>query len=226
MQAVTLFLAAPATGLLAPFVEARMNGNQGTFFWLMGAIGLGAALAAMTVRSVPAYYPRHHLIPLSLMLAAIFMLIFTLTRVPWVGFLVLVGMGFFWLLGLNSANAAMQLLAEDASRGRVLSVMMLCTQGLSPLGHLFAAGLANFMGPEWVMRWMEGALVLSAFGFLLWREPAIDAMNRREAPRLKVGLLRNVWEAVTAQSHWPVPEAVRDEVAREGGAVRTGERHG
>jgi predicted MFS family arabinose efflux permease len=212
MLGITQFLAAPAQGLLAPYVQQRMNGRSDAFGWMLGAIGLGALLGAMMIRRVPAYYPRHHLIPLATCVAGIAMLLFTFARQPWVGFVVLVGMGFFWMLALNSSNAAMQLLAEDESRGRVMSVMLLCNTGCLPLGHLCAAGLASMMGPEWVMRVMEGTLVVTAAGFLLKREPAIDAMQRQQE---KLGWWQGIWEAVTAQSHRPVPAPVRQEVAQE-----------
>jgi hypothetical protein len=39
--------------------------------------------------------------------------------------IILVGSGCFWLLSLNPSNTANQLLATDANRGRVLSVMLL-----------------------------------------------------------------------------------------------------
>jgi MFS family permease len=214
MLGVTQFLAAPAQGLLAPYVQQRMNGGSDAFGWMLGAIGLGALIGAMVIRRVPAYYPRHHLIPLATCVAAVAMFLFTFARSPWVGFLALVGMGFFWMLALNSTNAAMQLLAEDESRGRVMSVMLLCNTGCLPLGHLCAAGLASVMGTQWVMRVMEGALVLAAAGFLLWREPAIDAMQRQKE---NLGWWKGLWEAVTAQSHRPVPAPVREEVAREEG---------
>ena len=143
---------APATGLLSPYVTQRMNAQSNAFGWLLGAIGIGAILAALIIRRVPAYYPRHHLIPLATMLAGTMEAsAFTWTRHPWEWFLlVLIVMGFFLdALHELSTNAAMQLLAADESRGRVMSVMLLCNTGFLPLGHFAAAWLASQMSIEW-----------------------------------------------------------------------------
>ena len=117
------------------------------------------------------------------------------------------------MLSLNSANAANQLLATDDNRGRVLSVMLLCNQGIMPLGHLFAAFLTHWLTPQWVIRSMVGTLLLVTLYFLMKREPAIDAMGRRNRP--SAGFLQAFWEAITAQSHRPLPQPLREDLASE-----------
>jgi len=116
-----------------------------------------------------------------------------------VGILVVSGM--FWLLSLNPSNTANQLLATDANRGRVLSVMLLAQQGGMPLGHLCAGFLTHYMSPSWVLRLMLGVLLVVMTGFVFQREPAIDNMKRR--PLRKLGLRATIWEAITAYSHHP-----------------------
>ena len=130
--------------------------------------------------------------------------------------------GLFWMLSLNSANAANQLLATNENRGRVLSVMLLCNQGFMPLGHLFAALLTRWLSPQWVIRSMVGTLLMIMLYFLMKREPAIDAMLPRP-PRV-TGVWQAVYEAITAQSHRPVPQPIREELAGEKSAE--GERMG
>src|SRR5439155_23475012 len=60
--------------------------------------------------------------------------------------------GTCWLLSLNPSNTANQLLATDANRGRILSIMLLAQQGGMPLGHLFAGFLTHYMSPPWVRK--------------------------------------------------------------------------
>jgi MFS family permease len=107
----------------------------------------------------------------------------------------------FWLMSLNPSNTANQLLATDANRGRVLSVMLLAQQGGMPLGHLLAGGLTHYMSPPWVLRLMLGTLFVLMVVFLFMREPAIDKMARRQVRKLT--LRETIWEAVTAHSHHP-----------------------
>ena len=223
MLAAFTFLAAPVQGLLAVYVQEIMHGDSRLYGIMLGAIGLGALCGALIIGKIPAYYPRHHLIPLAMSFGACFILGFTMSAIPWLCFIMLVGTGFFWMLGINSSNAAAQLLAGDENRGRIMSVILLCIQGFMPLGHLFASALSHVMSPAWIIRSMVGLLLVIALGFLLRREPAIDAMEPRG-----IGLRwwEGLWEALTAQSHRPVPAGLRTNLADEGAGVPETPRNG
>jgi MFS family permease len=223
MLAAFTFLAAPVQGLLAVYVQEIMHGDSRLYGTMLGAIGLGALCGALIIGKIPAYYPRHHLIPLAMAIGSCFILAFTLSAVPWVCFAALVGVGFFWMLSINSSNAAAQLLAGDENRGRIMSVILLCIQGFMPLGHLFASALAHFVGPAWIIRGMVSVLLVIALGFLIKREPAIDAMEKRGT---KLTWYQGLWEALTAQSHRPVPAVVRTELADESATMPDTPRNG
>ena len=217
MLGLFMFLAAPLQGLLAVYVQQVLRGESRLYGILLGAIGLGAFCGALTIGRIPSYYPRHHLIPVGMCLTCVFMLVFTFAHSAAVAFPILVAVGYFWMISLNSTNAANQLLATEQNRGRVLSVMLLFTQGATPLGHLAAAGMTHLMSPPHVIRAMVGALLVVCVGFLAWREPAIDEMPPQPAqPESFLGAL---WEGLTAQSHRPVPQALRTEIAGESAAA-------
>ncbi|HVT83485.1 MAG TPA: MFS transporter, partial [Phycisphaerae bacterium] len=213
MLVIYMFLSAPMQGLLAVNVQQSLGGDSRLYGIMLGGIGFGALMGALVIGKVPDHYPRHHLIPLAMCFACAFMLVFSLATTAWLAWPIIVCVGFFWMLSLNSANAANQLLATDENRGRVLSVMLLCNQGFMPLGHLFAAFLTKWMSPQWVLRSMVSGLLVVMIYFLMKREPAIDAMTPRP-PRAE-GMWQAVWEAVTAQSHRPVPAGVQEEIAEE-----------
>jgi predicted MFS family arabinose efflux permease len=207
-----MFLAAPLQGLLAVYVEQTLHGSPSLYGILLGAIGGGAFLGALTISRVPTYYPRHHLIPLAMSIAALGILAFTFTTNPYACFAILLFVGYFWMLSLNSSNAANQLLATDDNRNRVMSVMLLCNQGGAPLGHLFAAALTHLMSPPNVIRVMVSVLFVAALYFLMRREPAIDSMQRRSLP--PIGIWNSIIEAITAQSHRAIPEPLREKLAQ------------
>jgi hypothetical protein len=139
-------------------------------------------------------------------------LLFSLSTAPVLSLIILVASGTFWLLSLNPSNTANQLLATDANRGRVLSIMLLAQQGGTPLGHLFAGFLTHYMSPPWVLRLMLGTLLVVTVVFLFVREPAIDNLPRRNLGKLT--LRGAIWEAVTAHTHHPAYPA---EIAVSGG---------
>ncbi len=201
MSLIFMFLSAPLQGLLPVFAQSVLHGGPALFGLMLSAIGLGSICGAFILSSLPSYYPRHHLIPLAMCIFCAVGLLFSLSKIPALSLVILVVCGTFWLLSLNPTNTANQLLATDANRGRVLSVMLLAQQGGMPLGHLFAGYLTHFMTPQWVLRVMLGALLLVMVAFLFEREPAIDNMQRR--PVEKKGLGGTIWEAITAYSHHP-----------------------
>jgi len=201
MGVIFMFLAAPLQGLLPVFAQSVLKGGPGLFGLMLSAIGLGSILGAFLLSCIPAYYPRHHLIPLAMCVFAAIGLLFSLSTTPALSLSILVASGCFWLLSLNPSNTANQLLATDANRGRVLSVMLLAQQGGMPLGHLFAGFLTHYMSPPWVLRLMLGTLLVVMVAFLFVREPAIDAMPRRKSGKLT--FWGNFWEAITAHSHRP-----------------------
>jgi len=201
MSLVFMFLAAPVQGLLPVFAQSVLKGGPALFGFMLSAIGLGSILGAFVLSLIPSYYPRHHLIPLAMFAFAATGLLFSLSTTPALSLIILVASGTFWLLSLNPSSTANQLLATDANRGRVLSVMLLAQQGGMPLGHLCAGLLTHYMSPPWVLRFMLGTLLLVTVVFLFMREPAIDSMPRRDLGKLT--LWGNFWEAVTAHSHRP-----------------------
>jgi hypothetical protein len=67
---------------------------------------------------------------------------------------------------------------------------------------------------------MLGTLLIVTLGFLFVREPAIDAMPRRNLGKLT--FLGNFWEAITAHSHrpdYPAEIAVSSERERTSGLI-------
>jgi MFS family permease len=217
MSLIFMFLSAPVQGLLPVFAQSVLKGGPTLFGLMLSAIGLGSIIGAFVLSSIPSYYPRHHLIPLAMCTFAAVGLLFSLSKTPAISLGILVVCGTFWLLSLNPSNTANQLLATDANRGRVLSVMLLAQQGGMPLGHLFAGFLTHYMSPPWVLRVMLGTLFIVMTVFVFQREPAIDSMKRRT--RAKLGLRATIWEAITAHSHhpdYPAEIAVQSEKENRG----------
>jgi MFS family permease len=201
MGVIFMFLAAPLQGLLPVFAQSVLKGGPTLFGLMLSAIGLGSILGAFLLSYIPSYYPRHHLIPLAMCAFSVVGLIFSLSTKPALSLIILVASGACWLLTLNPSNTANQLLATDANRGRVLSIMLLAQQGGMPLGHLFAGFLTHYLSAPWVLRLMLGALLVVTVIFLFVREPAIDNLPRRNSGKLT--LCETFWEAITAHSHHP-----------------------
>ncbi len=89
MGVIFMFLAAPLQGLLPVFAQSVLKGGPGLFGLMLSAIGLGSILGAFLLSCIPAYYPRHHLIPLAMCVFAAIGLLFSLSTTPGLSLIIL-----------------------------------------------------------------------------------------------------------------------------------------
>ena len=192
-------LAAPVQGLLPAMADQVLHVGAHGYGVLLSCLGAGAIAGALTLSRLPRSYPRHHLIPLSMLGFALCALVYGGSRWPLLSGAALAIGGVFWVWSLASSSTAMQLLVPEGLRGRAMSVLALATTGPLPLGHLLGGGVASAFGIRSGVLVSCGALA----AFSVWsahvREPAIDAMELPPPPAR--GLRAAVWEALTAASH-------------------------
>ena len=192
-------LAAPVQGLLPAMADSVLHVGAHGYGFLLSSLGAGAILGALTLARLPAGYPRHHLIPISMLAFSLCALVYAVS--PWpllCGAALFVG-GVFWVWSLASSSTAMQLLVPENLRGRAMSVLALATTGPLPLGHLLGGSIASGLGIRAGVLLTAGALALFSAWSAWAREPAIDAMEIRG---IQVRNLREaLWEALTAASH-------------------------
>src|SRR5207237_3181165 len=113
---------------------------------LLSCLGAGAIFGALTLARLPRSYPRHHLIPLSMLAFSLCAMTYASSRWPLLsGAALLVG-GVFWVWSFASSSTAMQLLVPDHLRGRAMSVLALATTGPLPFGHLLGGWIAHTLG--------------------------------------------------------------------------------
>jgi MFS family permease len=168
--------------VVLPLFATEVLGVGATGFgFLSAATGVGALLAALwlawgnqqpTIQSVligtlvfgalEAVFAFSHLYPLSLAL--------------------MVGVGFAESAFAAQAMTALQTLAPDDLRGRVISVQVLFFDGSLPLGYLLMGWLSGLYGPSGAL--LIGAVLslLTAGAGWIWRAPA--ERNAAELARL------------------------------------------
>ena len=191
--------AAPVQGLLPAMADSVLHVGAHGYGVLLSCLGAGAICGALTLSRLPRAYPRHHLIPLSMLAFSLCAMIYASARWPQLAAAALGVGGVFWVWSLASSSTAMQLLVPEELRGRAMSVLALATTGPLPIGHLLGGAMAHALGIRAGV--LLSASVLAVFSaWSLWRrEPGIDSMRPRG---LEVrGLRGAVWEALTASSH-------------------------
>lgn len=215
-------LAGPLLRMLPLFVSEVYHLTESVYGMLLSLMGVGAVVGAASLKFVPRWYPRHHLIPLSLTGLGFSTAAFAASPSAALGAPSILVMGFFWVWSFNAGITAMQLLVDDAMRGRALSVTNTAVFGAMPIGSLAASLLgesaAAWITPDIASRSGVAAQIgVGALGMLLglagmitltFREPEIDPPSPGEPsiPR-RAGLGRGI----TASAHRPA----RRDLARE-----------
>jgi MFS family permease len=192
-------LAAPVQGLLPAMADSVLQVGARGYGALLSSLGAGAILGALTLAWLPRRYPRHHLIPLSMLGFSLCAMIYASARWPLLAGAALFVGGIFWVWSLASSSTAMQLLVPEELRGRAMSVLALATTGPLPLGHVIGGALAHAFGIRAGVLLTAGGLALFSAWSVWAREPGIDAMEQRDF-QIR-GLRASIWEALTASSH-------------------------
>ncbi len=184
---ISLFsmLSTPMLRYLPLLVSEVYHEHEDDFGALLGMMGGGAVLGGILMRYVPAWYPRHHLVPVSITLGGLSLVALGLSTNLVTAMISMVVVGIFWMWAFNSAMGALQLLLDDRLRGRVLSICNVISFGSMPLGSFIAAGATDFakpyVGHAWALQWgiLVPAIALTLVGLwmLRYRTPEIDGLK-------------------------------------------------
>jgi MFS family permease len=189
--------------------------HSGAYGFLLAMMGLGAVTGVGLVRFIPKWYPKHHMIPVSILGGGIFITLFASTTNYYLACVTLFFGGIFWLWSFNSAFAAMQILVPDAMRGRVMAIVNVAVFGSMAIGPLLTgklgsglnAGSAHIdagLGIQIGVAATGAALTLAALVMLIWRTPEVDGLKPGDPGYdRRPGLIRGI----TGSVHRPEREA-------------------
>lgn len=192
--------------------EALRDLKSTDFGLLLAFMGAGAVLGALTIRRVPPWYPRHHLIPLSVLMGGITVALTSMAPSLWWAAGPMVACGLFWMWTFNSSFAALQLLVEDRMRGRVMAISNVISFGAMPVGAIMCAVIGELasgrrgdgFGTQVGMVTLGVILAAGGIVMLIWRTPEVDGMPR--SGRGRRGVHGELIEGVLASAHRPPHE--------------------
>ncbi len=162
---VSLFGMAYAT-LFPDWAVVVLHGDATTNGLLQSARGLGALLGALMIASLGRFKWKGKLLVLGTLLFPILLVIFAEISSLWLSLLVLVFVGWAFMLVMNMANTLVQTQVTEALRGRVMGVYSLVFFGFMPIGALGAGATAEIIGaPQAVL---VGAAISLAFAVALY----------------------------------------------------------
>lgn len=214
-QVLLSFLAAPLVRMLSLYVidvyGLSKSDAQAAGGTLLAVQGIGAVVGGLSLRLVPPWYPKHHFMPLSVALLGVSMTVFSLTTTLWTGYLAMAVCGFFWIWAFNQSWSAMQILAPDHMRGRVLALVTVLAFGATALGALLAGiggealkgPLSNAHATQLSVGGLSVVLMLAGMCMMVVRTPEIDGLDRHGHKRVDLDLTN----AVLARRFRPKPAA-------------------
>jgi MFS family permease len=164
---VTLF---PAWSVNVLGGDVRTNGL------LLSARGLGAMSGALMIASLGQRAARGKMWTIGSFVLPAAMAAFAAARWLPLSLILLVALGWGFMVVANSSNALVQTRVPDELRGRVMGIFTLTFFGGMPLGSLLAGAMAQRIG-EPITVLINASVVLLASTLIWWRLPYIRKLR-------------------------------------------------
>lgn len=149
-----------------------LGGGVRTNGLLLSARGVGSLSGALIIATLSHLNLRGKLWSTGSFIMPAAIIGFALTRWLPLSLVMMVGVGWGFMIQANTANSMVQTQVPDTLRGRVMSLYMLTFFGGMPLGALLAGTLATYLGAPTAVLINAGFILLFA-GFVWLRIPAI-----------------------------------------------------
>jgi MFS family permease len=167
----------PFTVLMPIFAGTILHGGPHTLGFLMGAVGVGALISAISLAMRRTVRGLGSMIPVATAALGAGLIGFGLSRFFWLSMLLLLVSGFGMMQQMAASNTIIQTVVDDSKRGRVMSFYTVAFVGMAPFGSLLAGALAHAIGaPRTVI--FSGACCLAGAAWFTTQRPAIRAWIR------------------------------------------------
>jgi MFS family permease len=202
LLAVSSLVGVPYSVLVPVFAARILHGGPHTLGFLMAAAGTGALAGAVWLAARSSVLGLGRAIAAASALFGLALAAFSRsTSVP-LSLILLVVVGFGFMVQLASSNTVLQTIVDDDKRGRVMSLYMMSFLGSAPIGSLIAGAMADRIGaPNTVL--LGGLSCLAGAAWFASRLPDI-----REAVRpiyRRMGILPQVGSALETAAELEVP---------------------
>jgi MFS family permease len=142
----------PFTVLMPIFAGTILHGGPHTLGFLMGAVGIGALVSAISLALRKTVLGLGKMIPVSTAVFGAGLILFGLSQTLWLSLLLMLVCGFGMMQQMAASNTIIQTIVDDSKRGRVMSFYAVAFVGMAPFGSLLAGTLAHAIGaPRTVM---------------------------------------------------------------------------
>ena len=171
------FMGMPYMTLMPVFAAKIHKGGADALGMMLGAVGFGALIGALFLAQRATVLGLGRIIVIATLGFGLGLIVFTVSRVFWLSLVILMGVGFGWMVLIAASNTALQTLADNEMRGRVMSLFSMMLVGMAPFGSLLAGWLADRIGAPLVVA--TGGAFCAVAGVIFARElPRLRAAAR------------------------------------------------
>lgn len=181
MMMVTVYsiLGAPILALMPVVAKEMFRLEAGGYGLLLSFLGIGGLGGALGLAAVGYRMSRPRLLVIASIAWPVLMMLFSFTRVPWMGYALLLAIGCAMILNGAIGNALLQSIVPDELRGRIMAAYGLVVVGVSQVVGAFTGGIvAHAVGVAGAI--FAAAALMLAYG--LWaflRQPELRALVPR-----------------------------------------------
>jgi MFS family permease len=171
MTAVASFLAIPFLYFIPFFARMQLHTGESGLGWLLAASGLGAVCGSVTVAALGTLRHRGRVVVIAGLVYFLSIIGFCFSHTFGLSQCMLLVEGYSAILMISSFNVALQHLASDEMRGRIMSIYATSFLGLPPIGALLAGEASRHIPTGHALSMMAAAAATLFIGFYIFSEP-------------------------------------------------------
>jgi MFS family permease len=175
--AVVSLMGMPFVVLMPIFAARVLHGGPHTLGFLMGAMGIGALVSALSLAARKSVRGLIRMIPIAAAVFGLGLIGFGLSRVFWLSMVMVLVAGMGMMQGMAASNTIIQTLVSEDKRGRVMSYYTMAFMGMAPFGSLLAGTMAHGVGAPFTVI-ASGSVVLLGAAWFFTRLPSIRKVIR------------------------------------------------
>jgi MFS family permease len=175
--AIVSLMGWPFTVLMPIFAGNILHGGPHTLGFLMGAVGIGALVSALSLALRKSVLGLGRMIPIATASLGVGLILFGMSRMLWLSLLLMLVCGFGMMQQMAASNTIIQTIVEDSKRGRVMSFYAMAFVGMAPFGSLLAGGLAHAIGAARTVI-LSGVCCVAGAAWFVTQMPTIRRLIR------------------------------------------------
>jgi MFS family permease len=136
----------PYSVLMPIFADKILHGGARGLGILMGATGLGAVAGSLSLAARSGTKGLGKVIAYCSSGFGLSLILFAVSRMFWLSALLLLPVGFSFMVQMAATNTVIQMIVPDHLRGRVMAVHVMTFMGMAPFGSIIAGSAAEKLG--------------------------------------------------------------------------------